>query len=124
MMRKPSRRNPGRVRIARAVRAARKAEGRVASYEFSGYLSERIRLVNPTLDKDGRGLIVQGLREWFICCAWRGGMVLGMPSRAVDRAWHEFILDSSSYFAFSYWVFGNYLHHVPDEAATGGVGSV
>jgi hypothetical protein len=39
-----------------------------------------------------------------------------MPSRAVDDAWHEFILDSVAYTAFCDAAFGAYLHHTPDEA--------
>jgi hypothetical protein len=39
-----------------------------------------------------------------------------MPSRVVDDAWHEFILDSIAYTAFCNAAFGTYLHHTPDEA--------
>jgi hypothetical protein len=39
-----------------------------------------------------------------------------MPSRLVDEAWHEFILDSLSYTRFCEVAFGGYLHHTPDEA--------
>jgi hypothetical protein len=67
-------------------------------------------------------LIERGLREWFICCAWRGRMVLGMPSRAVDEAWHEFILDTIAYEAFCDAAFGAYLHHTPDEAMSTAMG--
>jgi hypothetical protein len=38
-----------------------------------------------------------------------------MPSRAVDEAWHEFILDSIPYTRFCNLAFGAYLHHTPDE---------
>ena len=63
-------------------------------------------------------LVERGLREWFICCAWRGRTILGMPSRAVDEAWHEFILDTLTYSEFCDKAFGDYLHHTPDEAMT------
>ena len=56
-----------------------------------------------------------GLREWFVCCAWRGNQTLGMPSRAVDEAWHEFILATPSYTGFCRAAYGHYLHHTPDE---------
>lgn len=39
-----------------------------------------------------------------------------MPSRAVDEAWHEYILYTSSYHALCQQVLGRYLHHVPAEA--------
>jgi len=37
------------------------------------------------------------------------------PSPHVDRAWHEFILDTSQYSAFCNARYGRYLHHVPAE---------
>ena len=39
-----------------------------------------------------------------------------MPSRAVDDAWHEFILFTREYHAFCRSVLGHYLHHSPAEA--------
>lgn len=41
--------------------------------------------------------------------------MLGMPSRAVDEAWHEFMLDSIAYTGFCETAFGGYLHHSPEE---------
>lgn len=38
-----------------------------------------------------------------------------MPSKLVDGAWHEFILDSVSYVEFCDQAFGEYLHHTPEE---------
>lgn len=38
-----------------------------------------------------------------------------MPSKLVDDAWHEFILDSVSYVEFCDQAFGEYLHHTPEE---------
>lgn len=38
-----------------------------------------------------------------------------MPSKIVDDAWHEFILDSVSYVDFCEQAFGHYLHHTPEE---------
>ncbi len=37
-----------------------------------------------------------------------------MPSRIVDHAWHEFILDSASYIDFCDRAYGEYLHHIPE----------
>lgn len=80
--------------------------------------------MNPSIDAQGWELVERGLREWFICCAWRGSMVLGMPSRAVDDAWHAFILDSEAYFRFCLDTLGGYLHHTPDETVEGTAGSL
>ena len=71
------------------------------------------RLVPPVLLG---GSSTRQLRQWFVCCAWQWNTLLGMPSRAVDEAWHELILDTRTYTAFCHAAFGRYLHHTPDEA--------
>jgi hypothetical protein len=110
------RRKPSRFSIARRRRAARKAEAYIAAYTFPSHISRRVVRREPRLEEAGWPLVEQGLREWFVCCAWRGRTILGMPSRLVDEAWHEFILDSLSYIRFCENAFGEYLHHTPDEA--------
>ena len=109
-------RKPSRVLVARRRRNARKAEAYIASYKFPAHISRRVIRRTPQLDETSWPLVEQGLREWFVCCAWRGRTILGMPSRLVDEAWHEFILDSLSYIRFCENAFGEYLHHTPDEA--------
>lgn len=79
-------------------------------------MSRRVRRRYSQLGESEWNQVEQGLREWFICCAWRGRSLLGMPSRVVDDAWHELILDSVAYTAFCDAAFGTYLHHTPDEA--------
>jgi hypothetical protein len=115
-------RKPSRLLVARRRRSARKAEAYIAAYKFPTHISPRVRRRNPQLDEAGWTLVEQGLREWFVCCAWRGRTILGMPSRLVDEAWHEFILDSLSYTRFCETAFGGYLHHTPDEAMSAPVG--
>ncbi len=109
-------RKPGRLLIAKRRRAARRAEAYITDYRFPIHIESRVRSRFPGLDDGGWELVERGLREWFVCCAWRGRTVLGMPSRAVDEAWHEFILDSRAYVRFCEVAFGEYLHHTPDEA--------
>jgi hypothetical protein len=105
----------GRLVVAKRSRAARKAEAYIADYSFPPHIERRARR-KLRLDDAAWELVERGLREWFVCCAWRGRTVIGMPSRAVDDAWHEFILDSLSYVRFCEAAFGEYLHHTPDEA--------
>ena len=105
-----------RLLVRKRSRAARKAERYIADYQFPAHIEKRIRRRSPELDDAGWALVEQGLREWFVCCAWRGRTVLGMPSQLVDEAWHEFILDSLAYMSFCQAAFGEYLHHTPDEA--------
>lgn len=112
-----------RVQVALMRRTPRKRERFIADYVFPSHIRGRVRKRLPQIAERDWPLVEQGLREWFICCAWRGGAVLGMPSRAVDEAWHEFILDSIAYIDFCEKAFGEYLHHTPDEAMSTPMGN-
>lgn len=70
-----------------------------------------------------RALVETGLRQWLRCCAaaLRDGQVIGMPSRAVDEAWHGFILCTARYSAFCVDAYGRYLHHHPDGGTPAGI---
>jgi len=70
-----------------------------------------------------RELIDTGLRQWLRCCApalW-DNQVIGMPSRAVDEAWHGLILCTASYSAFCKKAYGEFLHHHPEGGAPAGL---
>lgn len=47
----------------------------------------------------------------------RDGQVIGMPSHAVDEAWHGLILCTARYSAFCDAAYGQFLHHHPDGGA-------
>ena len=66
-----------------------------------------------------RSLVETGLRQWLRCCApaLRDGQVIGMPSRAVDEAWHGFILCTARYSTFCEQAYGRFLHHHPEGGA-------
>jgi hypothetical protein len=66
-----------------------------------------------------RELIDTGLRQWLRCCApaLRDDQVIGMPSRAVDEAWHGLILCTARYSAFCQKAYGQFLHHHPEGGA-------
>jgi hypothetical protein len=63
-----------------------------------------------------RDLFDTGLRQWLRCAgaALRDGIVIGMPSHAVDEAWHGFILCTMRYAAFCEAAYGQFLHHHPE----------
>jgi hypothetical protein len=67
-----------------------------------------------------RELVETGLRQWLRCAgaALRDGRVVGMPSRAVDEAWHGFILCTARYAAFCAAAYGQFLHHHPEGGGT------
>ena len=69
-----------------------------------------------------RTLVETGLRQWLRCCAaaLRDGQVIGMPSHAVDEAWHGFILCTARYSAFCNDAYGQFLHHHPEGGAPAG----
>lgn len=66
-----------------------------------------------------RELIDTGLRQWLRCCAaaLRDGQVIGMPSHAVDEAWHGLILCTARYASFCDKAYGRFLHHHPEGGA-------
>jgi hypothetical protein len=68
-----------------------------------------------------RALIEEGLRQWLRCAAaaLRDGEVIGMPSRAVDEAWHGFILCTARYATFCDAAYGRFLHHHPEGSGSG-----
>lgn len=69
-----------------------------------------------------RTLVETGLRQWLRCCApaLRDNQVIGMPSHAVDEAWHGLILCTARYAAFCDEAYGRFLHHHPDGGALPG----
>jgi hypothetical protein len=70
-----------------------------------------------------RSLIETGLRQWLRCCApaLLDDQVIGMPSRAVDEAWHGLILCTARYSAFCRSAYGRFLHHHPDGGEPAGI---
>ena len=66
-----------------------------------------------------RDLIEIGLRQWLRCAgaAVRDEQVIGMPSHAVDEAWHGFILCTARYANFCDAAYGTFLHHHPEGGA-------
>ncbi len=85
----------------------------IESYEFPMALKNKVR---DELDADRPvNVALEGLREWYLACLEAGPKAtLGMPSRAVDVAWHEMILMTRTYHHFCERAFGYYLHHSPE----------
>lgn len=96
------------------VRAARAAY--IQKYTFPAELRNRLQR-NHDLSLEGSGRVLDGLRQYFLAClaAQRSPISkeVGMPSKAVDAAWHEFIVLTKEYASFCEKAFGRYLHHTP-----------
>ena len=85
----------------------------IESYDFPSALRAKLRERFDNEYQTARAL--EGLRAWYLACLEAGDEMLGMPSRAVDVAWHEMILMTRTYHAFCDRAFGHYLHHTPDS---------
>jgi uncharacterized membrane protein YgcG len=85
----------------------------IESYDFPPTLRAKLRDRLDNAYHVERAL--EGLREWFLACLDARDEMLGMPSKAVDVAWHEMILMTRTYHAFCDRAFGRYLHHTPDS---------
>jgi hypothetical protein len=86
----------------------------IEGYEFPMALKNKLR---DELDSDRPvSVALEGLRQWYLACLEAGPKAtLGMPSRAVDIAWHEMILMTRTYHHFCEQAFGYYLHHSPES---------
>jgi hypothetical protein len=85
----------------------------IEGYAFPPALRSKLR---DKLESDHDvDVALDGLRAWYLACLDAPGEMLGMPSRAVDLAWHEMILMTRAYHAFCEQAFGHYLHHNPES---------
>ena len=104
-----------RKRRGNRVRAERAAY--IQKYTFPAELRNRLQR-NHDLSLEGSGRVLEGLRQYFLAClaAQRSPIAkeVGMPSKAVDAAWHEFIVLTKEYASFCEKAFGRYLHHTPN----------
>jgi hypothetical protein len=85
----------------------------IESYDFP--LALRSKLRDKLESEHDIDVALDGVRAWYLACLDAPGEMLGMPSRAVDLAWHEMILMTRAYHAFCDRAFGHYLHHTPDS---------
>lgn len=67
-----------------------------------------------------RQAVERGLQQFFRICTHAPAQFNAMPSKAVDAAWHAFILDTRAYQRYCRQAFGQLLHHTPAEALPAG----
>ncbi len=91
---------------------ARRRRTFIEDYRFPRPLRMRLR---EDLGLDDVSEALEGLRAWYLACLHARNETLGMPSRAVDAAWHESILMTREYHALCEQAFGRYLHHEPES---------
>ncbi|MBK8188419.1 MAG: hypothetical protein IPK77_14830 [Cellvibrio sp.] len=88
----------------------------INQYKFPEGFLLKYSQKNQNLSNSQREMVLDGLRQYFRMCQNSSSSMVTMPSLAVDDAWHEFILFTREYDAFSNNAFGYYLHHTPAEA--------
>lgn len=100
------------------VRAARRRrrERFIETFRFPAYLSAKLREARPGLTGAQEAMVFDALRQYFHACRLAEGRFVSMPSKAVDDAWHAFILSTRAYREFCERAFGRFLHHTPAEA--------
>ncbi|MBB5206387.1 hypothetical protein HNQ51_003733 [Inhella inkyongensis] len=76
----------------------------------------QLQQAHPDWSAADRERVADGLRQYFRICARASGRFVAMPSKAVDAAWHAFILDTRAYASFCQRAFGRMLHHTPAES--------
>ncbi|MEQ1830704.1 MAG: hypothetical protein ABL921_32435, partial [Pirellula sp.] len=93
----------------------------IEKYRFPTGLPQKIAKRRLELTSVQIDQVLEALREYFrVCLLARapGGTPVGMPSRVVDDAWHEFILFTREYHHFCESAFGRFLHHTPHDKGT------
>ncbi|SHL38145.1 hypothetical protein SAMN05216428_102210 [Nitrosospira sp. Nsp11] len=93
----------------------------INEYAFPDSIMEQVRNHYPHLSDEHLRLVMQGLSQYFQFCYMSGKEEISMPSRVVDRAWHEFILITRSYERFCWSTMGRFLHHIPASEASSSV---
>src|SRR5262245_23980353 len=86
-------------RLFHSVRTSRRRRYS-ETYEFPETLADKLYEHHPELTAHDLDRVLAALREWFIACLLAEDQMIGMPSRVVDDAWHEFILMTRRYHAF------------------------
>jgi len=120
--------------VSRNQRRRRERIEFIVNYPFPSGLRFKLDQAYPQLSHEQIKQVLEGLRAWFLLIAANPHAKLGMPSKAVDTAWHEFILLTKNYATFCDKAFGKFLHHTPHVgdlkaeqdglARTWGLGSV
>ena len=80
-----------------------------------GFLIDKVQAAHPGLTQRDGELVLRGLRQFFMAHLRSKRQFVGMPSKVVDTAWHEFILHTRAYELWCDSAFGKLLHHTPAE---------
>jgi hypothetical protein len=102
------------VYMAMGHRSARlKRESYIRHFVFPASVLQSLTKTYPHLEEKDHFLVARALRQYFLVHLRAPKATVGMPSRAVDALWHDFILDTKTYHAFCSKAFGSFFHHIP-----------
>jgi hypothetical protein len=90
-----------------------KRESYIRQYVFPASILRSVTRTYPELKEKDLFLIARALRSYFLAHLKSRSATVGMPSRAADALWHDFILDTRAYHTFCDKAFGSYFHHIP-----------
>ena len=79
------------------------------------FMMDKLLAAFPQMKASDADLVLRGLRQFFMAHLRSDRKFVGMPSKVVDAAWHEFILHTQAYQAWCHSAFGSLLHHTPAE---------
>ena len=100
----------------RYTRIQKNRHNTVENFEFPQTIRKNILKAYPHLTNEDVEWIIKELREYFHIQIAGINHSIGMPSKVVDVAWHEFILFTREYKQFCDDAFGRFLHHRPAES--------
>jgi hypothetical protein len=85
-------------------------------YIFPSSLKREVAKRYPHLSEEELIRVSKELIKYFTLFTMTGKKtVIAMPSRVLDIAWHEFILNTARYKDFCEKGIGRYIHHTPTE---------
>jgi hypothetical protein len=85
----------------------------IERYVFKAALEKRLLTKYVEYSPQQIERVFHCLKDYLKICVLAKQRLVAMPSKIVDEAWHEFILDTREYHRFCQRAFGEYLHHYP-----------
>jgi hypothetical protein len=85
----------------------------VRQYRFPVAVFASVLKAYPHLTPADAERVGLGLRQFFLVFIENGYKFVAMPSKVVDVAWHQFLMDKVAYDNFCQKAFGRYLQHIP-----------
>lgn len=106
--------------LAWRLHVARRREAHIKHFAFPKGVFAKVIAKHPHLTPKDMELVAHGLRQFFMAYLKSEFQHVSMPSQVADDLWHEFILYTRHYQAFSRQAFGRFLHHTPAVVLAGG----